>query len=98
LEGAAASVASAERAYEAAAAGIDAYHRTGTAWPSGAHGGATPCLFLGLAGIGRFYLRLADASIPSLLLVRPEALPRAYGRTVAAALTGAKKTHRVASG
>jgi class II lanthipeptide synthase len=58
-------------AYEAATAGIDAYHVRGRRWPSGAHGGATPCLFLGLAGIGRFYLRLADPSLPSLLLIRP---------------------------
>ena len=72
LEGAWAAAASAERAYEAANAGIAAYHLTGTAWPSGAHGGTTPCLFLGLAGTARFYLRLAEPGLPSLLLVRPE--------------------------
>jgi lantibiotic modifying enzyme len=57
---------------EVANRGIEAYHSRGAAWPSGAHGGYTPTLFLGDAGIGRFYLRLADPSAPSLLLVRPE--------------------------
>jgi hypothetical protein len=50
---------------------LDTYLARGSPWPSGAHGGATPCLFLGLAGIGRFYLRLAKPELPSLLVVRP---------------------------
>ncbi|MEA2438402.1 MAG: hypothetical protein QOF65_2958 [Thermoleophilaceae bacterium] len=54
-----------------AVAGIDTYPARGLPWPSGAHGGATPCLFLGLAGIGWFYLRLAQPELASLLLVRP---------------------------
>ena len=58
-------------AHRVAAAGVEAYPARGLPWPSGAHGGATPCLFLGLAGIGRFYLRLAQPDLPSLLLVRP---------------------------
>jgi lantibiotic modifying enzyme len=65
-----------------ALAGIDTYLARGSPWPSGAHGGATPCLFLGLAGIGRFYLRLAKPELPSLLLVRPvrsDAAARADG-------------------
>jgi lantibiotic biosynthesis protein len=81
LEGAAASASPAERAHEAARAGIDAYHRTGAAWPSGAQGGRTPGLFLGLAGIGRFYLRLAEPSLPSLLVLRPEQCPAYAVRT-----------------
>jgi lantibiotic modifying enzyme len=37
-------------------------------WPCGTYEGETPSLFLGLAGIGRFYLRLHQPSLPSLLL------------------------------
>jgi lantibiotic biosynthesis protein len=58
-------------AYEVAAAGIDSYGRGRTPWPSGAHGGRTAGLFLGLAGIGRFYLRMAEPELESLLLIRP---------------------------
>lgn len=57
-------------AHRVAAAGVETYLACGLPWPSDAHGGATPCLFLGLAGIGRFYLRLAQPDLPSLLLVR----------------------------
>jgi lantibiotic biosynthesis protein len=64
-----------QRAYQVAMAGIDAYHAHRQPWPSGARGGATPGLFLGLAGIGRFYLRLAQPRLPSLLLVRPPFSP-----------------------
>jgi len=39
-------------------------------WPSGAYGRATPCIFLGLAGIGRVHVRLAEPELPSVLLVR----------------------------
>jgi lantibiotic modifying enzyme len=77
MEGSAMSPALAALAADAAAAGIDAYHLRGVPWPSGAHGGATPGLFLGLAGIGRFYLRLALPDLPSLLLVRPSNDPGA---------------------
>ena len=38
--------------------------------PCGVPHGVTPGLFLGLAGIGMFYLRLADPAIASPLLVR----------------------------
>lgn len=62
-------------AYEVAAAGMKAYGHAGSSWPSGAHGGRTVGLFLGLAGIGRFYLRLAAPELGSLLLVRPAASP-----------------------
>jgi hypothetical protein len=46
-------------------------------WPCGVPGGGeSPSLMLGLAGIGHFYLRLYDpASVPSVLLVKPEAAP-----------------------
>lgn len=55
-------------------AGVEAYQSRGARWPSGAQGGATPSLFLGDAGIGRFYLRRARPQLPSLLVVRPPAL------------------------
>ncbi len=67
-------------AYDVAATGIDTYGRHKTPWPSGAHRGMTAGLFLGLAGIGRFYLRLADPEIGSLLLVRPANENLARGR------------------
>lgn len=57
--------------------GIETYPTQGLRWPSGAHGAPTPSLFLGDAGVGRFYLRLAVPELPSLLLVRPEAFARA---------------------
>jgi lantibiotic modifying enzyme len=41
-------------------------------WPCGASAGETPGLFLGLAGIGHFYLRLWDPTIPSILLLERE--------------------------
>jgi lantibiotic modifying enzyme len=53
--------------------GIQRYAARGLPWPSGAHGGANPSLFLGSAGVGRFLLRLARPELPSLLLPRPEA-------------------------
>jgi type 2 lantibiotic biosynthesis protein LanM len=38
-------------------------------WPCGTHTGQTPGLMLGLAGIGLFYLRLDNPSVPSVLIV-----------------------------
>ena len=58
---------------EVATVGIDSYLARSQRWPSGAHGAPTPSLFLGDAGVGRFYLRLAVPELPSLLLIRPEA-------------------------
>jgi lantibiotic modifying enzyme len=52
-------------------AGIDGHASTGLPWPCGTHGGETPSLMLGLAGIGSFYLRVADSSVPSFLVMRP---------------------------
>lgn len=59
-------------ALEVARAGIDSYAAPGRTWPCGTYEGETPSLFLGLAGIGMFYLRLYDPEIPSILLLRPE--------------------------
>lgn len=60
-------------ARDVAAAGIELYAPAGRDWANGAHGGWTPGLMLGLAGIGRFYLRLARPALPSILL--PGKLP-----------------------
>ena len=60
-----------ELAAQAARSGIDNYFARGLPWPSGVHGDPTPSLFLGDAGIGRFYLRLAEPALPSVLLIRP---------------------------
>lgn len=40
-------------------------------WPCGVRRGHNPSLMIGSAGIGYFYLRIADPDIPSLLLVGP---------------------------
>jgi Lantibiotic modifying enzyme len=50
--------------------GARAFSSNIEAWPCGVQGGSTPGLFLGLAGIGHFYLRLARPEIPSVLLLR----------------------------
>jgi class II lanthipeptide synthase len=71
LEGGSLSERGTALAERVALAGIDIYHEHGRPWPSGAYGGATPCLLLGLAGIGRFYLRLAR-ELPSILIVRTQ--------------------------
>ncbi|HVF14260.1 MAG TPA: lanthionine synthetase LanC family protein [Acidimicrobiales bacterium] len=67
--------ASCQVALEVAERGIDRYAPDGR-WPCGTTEGMTPNLLLGLAGIGLFYLRLHDPSIPSVLLLRPEAYRR----------------------
>jgi lantibiotic biosynthesis protein len=50
--------------------GMERFERRGIHWPCGLPGaGETPGLMLGLAGIGYFYLRLADPQrVPSVLL------------------------------
>lgn len=53
--------------------GISCYPQRGLPWPCGTQGGESPGLFLGLAGIGLFYLRLVDPTIPSVLLPTGEA-------------------------
>lgn len=53
-----------------AARGVDRFERRSAPWPCGVPGALeTPELMTGLAGIGHFYLRLADpAATPSILL------------------------------
>jgi lantibiotic biosynthesis protein len=55
--------------------GLDFFGDTPPDWPCGVRRGSNPSLMLGLAGIGYFYLRLADPSLPSALLVRPDVAP-----------------------
>jgi lantibiotic biosynthesis protein len=57
--------------------GIQRYAKRGHAWPYGTRGD-TPNLMLGLAGIGYFYLRLANPALPSILVPTREAF--GYGR------------------
>jgi lantibiotic modifying enzyme len=57
-------------AYEVGDVGI-ARHVKKSDWPCGTPGGETPSLMLGLSGIGYFYLRLCDQSVPSILILRP---------------------------
>jgi hypothetical protein len=58
----------------AASQGIETYEARGRPWPCGTHGGVPdPSLLVGEAGIGAFYLRLADPETPSVLLPRPRA-------------------------
>jgi lantibiotic biosynthesis protein len=48
--------------------GMERYARRGVPWPCGTHSGEAPGFMLGLAGIGHFYLQLAQPSTPSVLL------------------------------
>jgi lantibiotic modifying enzyme len=41
-------------------------------WPGGVQRGPNPSLMIGSAGIGYFFLRIADPDIPTLLLVGPD--------------------------
>lgn len=61
----------AELARAVADAGVERHVRRDAPWPCGTFEGETPCLFLGLAGIGLFYLRLDDEARASVLLVGP---------------------------
>lgn len=54
-------------AHQVALVGIDKYSGVGRQWPCGTKG-TTPSLMLGLAGIGYFYLRMANPGIPSVLM------------------------------
>lgn len=69
--GSAASEAS-KAAVAVAASGIERFGRGEHLWPCGTPAGENPSLMLGLAGIGYFYLRLAVASVPSILILRRE--------------------------
>ncbi|WP_425570517.1 lanthionine synthetase LanC family protein [Pseudonocardia adelaidensis] len=58
-------VSSADAVSDAAGAGLERYAHRGASWPCGVHGGQNPSLVIGLAGIGLFYLRMADDAVPS---------------------------------
>ena len=60
------------QAEEAAIEGLRLYGAS-SRWPCGTIEGDTPGLMLGRAGIGYFYLRLADPKVPSVLLIDPPA-------------------------
>ena len=51
--------------------GVEQFHRREKSFPCGLPGGQTPGLMLGLAGVAAFYLRLADRSVPSPLVIQP---------------------------
>ncbi len=59
-------------ALEVAQFGIGTYAKSGLQWPCGTHGGMTPGMLLGLAGIGYFYLRLYHPATPSILILQRE--------------------------
>ena len=60
------------RAEEIGRKGIAACHARQLPWPCGTYGSVeVPGLMLGLAGIGWFYLRLADPEAPSPLIILP---------------------------
>jgi lantibiotic modifying enzyme len=64
-----------DQARDVGRAGIALHARPEAPWPCGVLGGGeTPSLMLGLAGIGHFYLRLHDPSLPTPLLVPMPAL------------------------
>ncbi|HEY6374584.1 MAG TPA: lanthionine synthetase LanC family protein [Edaphobacter sp.] len=77
-----AEVLSAEReenmavALAVARTGVERYAATNSQWPCGTHTGETPNLMLGLAGIGHYYLRLWQPSIPNILLLNKEVWSR----------------------
>lgn len=53
--------------------GLETYEDLGKPWPCGTRGQvADPSLLLGEAGIGSFFLRLADPETPTILLLRPQ--------------------------
>lgn len=69
-----------EVAERAAREGIENYEAQGRPWPCGTRGSVPdPGLLVGEAGIGAFYLRLADPETPSVLLLRPRAVKTATG-------------------
>ena len=62
---------------ETAKVGMETYGSSPQAWRCGTPAGETPSLLLGLAGIGLFYLRLYDSTIPSILILEPEEFGKA---------------------
>jgi hypothetical protein len=69
-------------ALKVANVGIESYGARDLAWPCGTELGETPDLMLGLAGIGYFYLRLHNPTIPSLLLLQPEGFSNRQGSPI----------------
>lgn len=67
-----------EVATAAGKAGIESYGRGTVPWPCATGLGETPDLMLGLAGIGTFYLRLNDPTVPSALSMHPVSRPAGY--------------------
>ena len=65
----------AELASEAAASGAARFANAPASWPCGVRRENNPSLMIGLAGIGYFFLGLADPALPSVLLVRPPGRP-----------------------
>jgi lantibiotic modifying enzyme len=63
-----------ELALEVAEEGAKTYAAPDRPWPCGTFEGETAGLFLGLAGIGLFYLRNHDPTIPSVLMLQRETL------------------------
>lgn len=61
----------ADLATSVAAAGVRWFAGDDQEWPCGAGIGTTPGLMMGLAGIGYFYLSLADPTLPSVLTFGP---------------------------
>lgn len=59
-------------ALDVSSEGIETYAGRGLPWPCGTGFGETPNLMLGLAGIGYFYLRLSEPTVPSVLMLRSE--------------------------
>ncbi|HVC33562.1 MAG TPA: lanthionine synthetase LanC family protein [Chloroflexota bacterium] len=57
--------------------GIATWSLAGSRWPCGVGTDEHPGLMVGLAGIGYYYLRLLDPTIPSILLLEPEAFAEA---------------------
>lgn len=56
---------------EAASDAVDRYGFDFAEWPVGVRRGSNPSLMLGLAGVGAFYLGLADPELASILLPGP---------------------------
>src|SRR6185437_9749571 len=53
--------------------GIATWAPSGCHWPCGVGTEEHPGLMVGLAGIGYYYLRLLDSTIPSILMLEPDA-------------------------
>jgi hypothetical protein len=70
----------------AAHRGIERFERAGAPWPCGVpEEGETPVLMLGLAGIGRFYLRLAGTEhLDWLLIIIPEKVQLPFSASTSA--------------